>query len=154
MSTDQRIDHGQSADAHRNNAAVSTNTAVGMKAAGVSMIVIGLFHSIQGFSALFSDSIFSADHGWIVQLDVATWGWIHLVGAVVAAATGALLFTGSVWARAIGVAVLAASALLNVLWMPYYPVLSVVIIALDGYLIWVLTVHRDVIPTDDNAYRD
>src|SRR3954451_21601221 len=94
MNTDQRTDHGQSADAHRNNAAVSTNAAVGMNAAGVSMIVIGLFHAIQGFSALFSDAMFTAEHAWIVQLNVATWGWIHLAGAVVTAATGALLFTG------------------------------------------------------------
>ena len=84
----------------------------------------------------------------------STWGWIHLVGAVIVAATGALLFTGSVWARAIGVAVLAVSALLNVFWMPYYPVLSVVTIALDGYLIWALTVHRDVIPIDENSDWD
>jgi hypothetical protein len=154
MSTDQRTDHGQFADAHRSNVTVSPNAAIGMTAAGVAMIVIGLFHAIQGFSALFSDSIFAVGRGWIVHLDVATWGWIHLVGAVIVAATGALLFTGSVWARAIGVAVLAVSALLNVFWMPYYPVLSVVTIALDGYLIWALTVHRDVIPIDENSDWD
>lgn len=154
MSTHQRTDHDQFADAPDSNAPAGPNAAIGMAAAGVTMIVIGLFHAIQGFSALFSDSIFASGHGWILHLDVATWGWIHLAGAVITAATGALLFTGSVWARAIGVAVLAFSALLNVFWLPYYPVLSAVTIALEGYLIWALTVHRDVIPIDENSDWD
>ena len=37
------------------------------------------------------------------------------------------------------------SAVLNFMWLPYYPVWSLLIIALDVFVIWALTVHgRDV----------
>jgi len=37
------------------------------------------------------------------------------------------------------------SAVLSFMWLPYYPIWSILIIALDVFIIWALTVHgRDV----------
>ena len=35
----------------------------------------------------------------------------------------------------------AVSALLNFMWLPYYPIWSLIIIALDVLVIWALSVH-------------
>jgi hypothetical protein len=39
----------------------------------------------------------------------------------------------------VGVALAVLSALANFLWLPYYPVWAIVIIALDVFVIWGLT---------------
>ena len=38
------------------------------------------------------------------------------------------------------------SIVLNFVWLPYYPVWGIIIIALDVFVIWALTLHgRDIV---------
>ena len=87
------------------------------------------------------------------SFNVTTWGWIHLLAGVVLVVAayflfqGAayFLFQGAVWARVVGVSVAIISAVLSFMWLPYYPIWSILIIALDVFIIWALTVHgRDI----------
>ena len=55
------------------------------------------------------------------------------------------IFTGNVLARTVGVFIAAASAVAAFVWLPYQPVWSSIIIAIDVIVIWALTVHgRDI----------
>ncbi len=82
---------------------------------------------------------------WIFQFDVTTWGWIHLLFGILVALAGVFLLQGAVWARTIGVILAGFSALLNFIWLPYYPLWGIVVIALDVFVIWALTAHgRDI----------
>lgn len=72
------------------------------------------------------------------SFDITTWGWIHLVMGIVVAVAGFFVLQVAVWARSVGVAVAAVSAVLNFMWLPYYPVWSLLIIALDVFVIWAL----------------
>lgn len=39
----------------------------------------------------------------------------------------------------------AVSAILNFMWLPFYPVWAILVIALDAFIIWALTAHgRDI----------
>ena len=96
--------------------------------AGVAMVMIGALHALQGLVALF-------------EFDLTTWGWIHLLVGVLVLVAGFFVFNGAVWARAVGIAVAALSAVLNFMWLPYYPVWGLIIIALDVLVIWALSVH-------------
>jgi len=78
----------------------------------------------------------------IYELSVSGWGWIHLVLGIVLAATGFFILTGQPWARKGGIGVAALSALANFLFIPYYPLWAVVIIALDVAVIWALATYR------------
>jgi len=120
--------------------------AVGMTLfAAIVMMVAGVFQAIEGLIALFKDTFYVVGQEWIFSFDVTTWGWIHLVVGLVVAVAGYFVLTGAVWARAVGVGVAALSALLNFVWLPYYPVYSLLIITLDVLVIWALTAHgRDV----------
>jgi hypothetical protein len=121
--------------------------AVGYEAfAAIILIVIGVFHVIAGIVALVEDQFFVVGQEWVFEFDVTTWGWIHLIAGIVVFLSGIGIFYGNVLARTVGVIVAAVSAVANFLWLPYYPVWSILIIALDVAVIWALTIHgRDIV---------
>ena len=52
------------------------------------------------------------------------------------------------WARTVAVVLAGLSILANFLWIPYYPVWSLTVIAFDVFVIWALVAHgRDVART-------
>ena len=72
-------------------------------------------------------------------------GWIHLILGIVLIASGIGIFSANVAARTVGVIVAGLAALVNFAWLPYYPVWSIVIIAICIAVIWALTAHgRDI----------
>jgi len=113
--------------------------------AGVVLVMIGLFQAIAGLVALIDDQFYVVTEEWVFQFDSTTWGWIHLVVGVVLVLAGIGIFTGNVLARTIGVFVALVSGVVAFMWVPYYPVWAIVIIALDIAVIWALTAHgRDI----------
>jgi hypothetical protein len=124
----------------------SSNWALGFTAfAAWMMILIGTFHAIDGLAAIFKDEFFVPVQGYLFKFDATTWGWIHLIVGIVIVLAGVGLFSGAVWARSIGVILAALSAIATFAYLPWYPIWSVVIIALDVFVIWALTAHgRDI----------
>lgn len=109
--------------------------------ASAMLVVIGLFHAFNGIAALAKDQFFVVSEDYVFKFDVTTWGWIHLLWGLVVVVAGFSLFQGAVWARTVGVLVAVISAVGNFLSIPYYPVWSIVILALDVLVIWALTAH-------------
>jgi hypothetical protein len=116
--------------------------AVGMTAfAAIMMMTVGVFQAFQGIVALLNDTFYVVGEKWTFSFDITTWGWVHLIVGAAVAAAGFFLLTGAVWARVVGIGVAILSAVLNFAWLPYYPIWSVLIIAVDVFVIWALTVH-------------
>jgi hypothetical protein len=114
--------------------------------AALMMIVIGAFHAMSGLVGIIENEFFVATPNYIFEFDVTTWGWIHLILGIVVLIAGISLFSGAVWARTFGVFLAVLSAIANFAFIPYYPVWSIVIIALDVAVIWALTAHgRDIV---------
>ena len=128
------------------NSSPRSTTAVGLTVfAGIMLMILGIFQVVQALVALFNDNFYVAGQKWVFEFDLTVWGWIHLIIGLVVAVAGYFVFKGAVWARAVGVAVASLSAILNFMWLPYYPVWSLLIIALDVFVIWALTAHgRDI----------
>jgi hypothetical protein len=120
--------------------------AVGLTVfAAVLMLLVGIFQAVEGLVALLGDTLYLVGPEWAFSFDVTTWGWIHLITGIVIAAAGYFVLTGSVWARGVGVFLACLSALANFLWLPYYPVWSIIVISLNVLVIWALTVRgRDI----------
>ena len=120
--------------------------AVGVIAfAGVLMVLAGAFHIVQGLVALVNDNFYVVGRDYIFRFDVTTWGWIHLIAGIIVALAGMALFQGSVWARTVAVILAGVSIIASFLWMPYYPLWSLVVIVFDLFVIWAVTLHgRDV----------
>ncbi len=106
--------------------------------AGSLMIVIGIFHAIAGLVALFRNEIYVVGAEYMFSFDVTTWGWIHLLAGVLVLAAGCAVLVGQLWGRIIGIALAVLSMVANFLFVPYYPVWALLIIALDVVVIWAL----------------
>jgi hypothetical protein len=112
--------------------------------AGTIMIVAGVFQALAGLVALFRNEVYVIGLNYVFSFDVTTWGWIHLIIGIVVALGGAAVLTGQLWGRVAGVGIAAVSMLTNFMFIPYYPVWSLLIIALDVFVIWALcTYNRD-----------
>jgi hypothetical protein len=122
--------------------ATSQNTmGVGIiTAAAVVLILAGVMHAMQGVVGLAANEFYVVTQRWLFQFDVTTWGWIHILVGLIGAATGVALLYGASWARILGVVIASVSVIANFLWLPYYPIWAVIIIAFDLFVIWALIV--------------
>jgi len=113
--------------------------------AGVMLVVLGVFDIIQGLVAVINDEFYVVTQEWVFEFDVTAWGWIHMILGVVLIASGIGIFSGNVAARTVGVSVAAVAMIANFAWLPYYPVWSIILIAISIAIIWALTAHgRDI----------
>jgi len=116
--------------------------AVGVTtAAAILLIVGGICHTMEGFVGIATHEFYVVGQKWIFQFEVTTWGWIHVVVGALAVIAGIGLFFGAIWARTLAIVIAAISIVANFLWLPYYPVWAVLIIAFDTFVIWALTAH-------------
>ena len=79
---------------------------------------------------------------YVYSFDITGWGWIHLILGAVVAAAGVGVVRGATWAVVVGITLASLSALVNFAFIPYYPVWSILIIALDVAIIWALATYR------------
>jgi diacylglycerol kinase len=70
--------------------------------------------------------------------DISTWGWVQLILGAVVGLTGLSLLTGSELARVVAVFLVAANAVLLVVWFKAAPLWAILIIALDVVIIYQL----------------
>jgi len=125
----------------RGTATSPDTTGVGIiTAAAVVLILAGVMHAMQGVVGLATNEFYVVTHRWLFQFDVTTWGWVHVLVGLIGAATGGALLSGASWARIVGVVIAAVSVIANFLWLPYYPLWAVIIIAFDLFVIWALIV--------------
>jgi hypothetical protein len=112
----------------------------------IPMLLAGMFQVLVGLLAIFENEIYVQTRNYLFKFDVTTWGWIHLVVGVVVGLAALGLLRGRTWARVVGIILAVLSAIANFLFIPYYPVWSLLIIAVDVFIIWALAVHgREVI---------
>jgi hypothetical protein len=113
--------------------------AGGITFAAVMLIVIGTFQAIAGLVAIFDDNFYVVTRNYTFDLDTTAWGWVHLLIGIALLGTGFGLFSRSTWAGVTAIVLAMLSAIANFFFIPYYPFWSIVVIALDVWVIWALT---------------
>jgi hypothetical protein len=120
----------------------TTSWAVGfILFAAIMMIMTGFFQLLAGLVAIFENEFYVATREYLFQLDATTWGWIHVLVGLLVAFAGWSLMSGRTWARAVAITLAVLSAIANFLFIPYYPFWSLLIIALDVFVIWAIVAH-------------
>jgi hypothetical protein len=111
----------------------------GITFAACILTLIGAFQVIAGLTAIFNDNFFVVARNYTFDLDTTAWGWIHLLVGVLMLATGFGLFGRRAWAAVAAIFLALLSAVVNFFFIPYYPFWSILVIALDVWVIWSLT---------------
>ena len=112
---------------------------VGLMFAASLMMVLGVFQFFEGLVAVVHGNDFLlSTKNYVVQFDASTWGWTHLI-LELWWPRRLLHPTGNKVARGVGIGIVSLSALANFLWIPYYPLWALTVLALDVAAIWALT---------------
>jgi len=111
--------------------------------AAVLMMVSGLWSFLVGLAAIIKSQFFVVSPNYVYSISVTGWGWIHLILGVLVFTAGVFLFMDKVWARIVGVVLACFSAIASFLYIPYYPLWSIVVIALDIFIVWALLAPRN-----------
>jgi hypothetical protein len=106
------------------------------------LIVVGAFQAAQGLVAIIRKEFYVATSNYLFQLDLTSWGWLHLVLGAVMVLAGCGVLARQTWAVVTGIVLCVLSAFANFTFIPYYPIWSLVIIALDVLVIWALLRYR------------
>ena len=107
--------------------------------AAVLLTTVGVFQALEGISAIAKDDVFVTTPNYIFDIDLTAWGWVHLLLGVVAVVVGLSILYGQGWAMIAGIVIAMLSALANFIFMPYYPLWALVLIAFDVFVIWSLS---------------
>jgi hypothetical protein len=105
------------------------------------MVFGGSLHFLQGLTALLSDDFYRVRPGYDIGLSVTAWGWLQIVIGTVMALAGMFLLTGALWARLVAIGVTFLSAIGSFYSIPYYPVWSILMLALEIAILWALLAH-------------
>ena len=111
---------------------------IGVMFAATMMIMVGIFQVFQGLAAIMSEEFYTAAPDYLLDLDLSTWGWVHLVLGVLTAIAGFYLFSANRAAGIFAIVVAVVSALTNFAFIPYYPFWALLIIAFDVFVIWAI----------------
>jgi hypothetical protein len=109
--------------------------------AAIMVLIVGVFNVIYGLAGIIDDDYFEA--GELLFGDQSLWGWIHLALGVLQVITAALIFAGNELGAVLGIMFAGFSAVAALLAIGAYPVWSVIILVVDGLIIYALTVYGD-----------
>jgi hypothetical protein len=104
--------------------------------------VVGVLAVFQGFAAILQGPTFVIGFEYVYQIDPSGWGWIHLIVGLGAVAVAVGLFLNKTWAAVAAIVIAGLSIVINFLWLPYYPWWSIIVIAIDVFIIWSVSTWR------------
>jgi hypothetical protein len=111
----------------------------GIGFAACMLVLIGAFQIVDGLAAIIDDQFYVVGQHYAFDLDTTIWGWIHLVLGILLLLTGLALFGRRTWAGVAALCLALLSAFVYFFFIPYYPLWSILVIALAVWVIWSLT---------------
>jgi len=106
--------------------------------AGTLMMISGAIGFLQGLAMVIRGGFFVFHANYAYHWTVHGWGWTELIIGAVVFAAGVCVLMGMLWARVVGVILASLSAIASFLTLPYYPIWSITLIAVNAFIIWAL----------------
>jgi hypothetical protein len=108
--------------------------------AGVMIMIAAVLNTLYGIAAIDNANFYVNDARYVFG-DLNTWGWFLLGLGILQAFAAFAIWRGAGWARWFGVACASVNVILQMLWIPAYPVLAMTILALDIIVIYGLLAY-------------
>ncbi|MFF8726357.1 hypothetical protein ACF073_07670 [Streptomyces sp. NPDC015171] len=115
----------------------------GVAFAGVLMLCGGVLAIFQGIAAVADDIVYARVDTYVYRLDLTGWGVIHIILGALVLMTGIGLLMDMAWARIAGLFLAALSLIAQFLFLPYQPIWSLVVMAIDVFVIWALASRQE-----------
>lgn len=109
--------------------------------AGVLLALSGFFHIIEGLALLINHNIAFVTQDAVWVLNLTQWGWIHIIGGALLVLAAGSVFAGGMFGRIVATIFAFISALINMAYLPVYPLWSVIVIAIDIFVIYAVMAH-------------
>ena len=116
--------------------------------AGTILLVIGLINFFEGLVVLFNDERVVVLPDRFVLVDLTSWGWTLLLFGVAMFAVGAGLLATQTWARISAIIVVGIHAIWQIVSLGAYPIWSLLMLALDTFVIFALTARWSSVRPD------
>ncbi|MFC5138066.1 hypothetical protein ACFPK1_07470 [Actinomycetospora rhizophila] len=126
-----------------------TGTAMNfVRLGGLLMLLVGPFQVVEGVLALLLPDTYAGARGQVLLVDLAVWGWVHIVLGVliVVAGVGLLRREVSDGARVTGMVVIGLGMLVQLAWLPAAPIWSIIMIGFG-----LLVLHALIVTSGDVA---
>jgi hypothetical protein len=107
--------------------------------AGVMLLLGAALNAVYGFAAILNDDYLAEEE--LLYGTVSVWGWLAIGFAVIMAITALALFAGSGYGSLFGILIAALNAIVHLMSVGGRPVWSVIVIVVDGLIIFGLYVH-------------
>ena len=106
------------------------------------LVIAGILQVFVGTTALVHDTIYVGAPRYLYAFDLTRWGWVHLLAGVLSVAAGFAGMRGQTWARMVGVGLASFSMITQFMFMPHFPIWSLIVIVLDFVVIYGLVTYR------------
>src|SRR5215212_6942409 len=110
--------------------------------AGAILVIAGIWQVFIGTTAIVHDRIYVETPRYLYAFDLTVWGWVELLTGVLSVAAGYAALRGQTWARVVGIALCAFSMVVQFMFIPHYPIWSLLVIAMDVVVIYALAAYR------------
>ncbi|WP_197371567.1 DUF7144 family membrane protein, partial [Streptomyces clavuligerus] len=110
--------------------------------AGVLMLCSGVLGILQGIAAIAENDVYGRVGNYVYRINLTGWGWIHLIIGILLVIVGYGILKNMEWARYSGLFLASVSLIAQFLFLPYLPVWSLIMIAIDIFIIWALAVYH------------
>lgn len=113
--------------------------------AAALLLVNGGMQIVAGLTGIFHGNFYATYNGTALFFNYGTWGWIHLLFGIAIVATGIGLITGKLWSQVAAIILVILAAISHMTFLSVYPWWSIILLIIDGLIIYALTMHGDEI---------
>lgn len=106
--------------------------------AGVMLVVVAAFQILEGIAAVANNRVFTSGVHYAYAFNVTAWGWVHLVTGALGVLIGVGILRGQTVGYLAGIALAGINAVFSFAFLPYYPIWSLLIVALNVLVLWAL----------------
>jgi hypothetical protein len=108
--------------------------------AGILMATFGIFNILNGIAAIARSDVYARNADYVFG-NLRAWGWVVLAFGILQLVAVGALGKGRPWARWFAITVLAVNALVHLLFLPSFPVWSVLVVAADVVALYGLSAY-------------